>query len=192
VPHETELAPDEIACEDGIPVTSPFRTVFDLAAVLSIRQLEQAMNEAEVRQLLDRVSLPQLIDRYPGRRGVAKLRTVLAEPAPGGVTRNDFEEAFVALVDATGLPRPRLNADVALRGRFIELDCLWSAQRLFVELDGRAVHGTQRAFEADRERDRILLAEGWRGIRVTWRQLRHEPDAVASDLRRMLVARAVT
>jgi very-short-patch-repair endonuclease len=55
-----------------------------------------------------------------------------------------------------------------------------------VELDSRTVHGTARAFEKDRERDRILLAEGWRLARVTWRQLRDEPKAIAADLQRTL------
>ncbi|HEX2096549.1 MAG TPA: DUF559 domain-containing protein [Solirubrobacterales bacterium] len=68
------------------------------------------------------------------------------------------------------------------------LDCLWREQRLVVELDGRAVHQTQRAFEADRERDRILSAEGWRVIRVTWRQLRDDAEAVVTDMRAALKA----
>jgi very-short-patch-repair endonuclease len=50
------------------------------------------------------------------------------------------------------------------------------------------VHGTRRAFEADRERDRILQAEGWRVARVTWRQMRREASAVEADLRRLLAA----
>jgi very-short-patch-repair endonuclease len=191
IAHETQLAADEIVFEAGIPVTSPYRTLFDLAGVLSERQLERAMNETDVRRLLDRISLPGLVDRYPGRRGVAKLRVLLAERSPVGITRNEFEEAFVALVDTHGLSRPRLNADLQLRGRFYEVDCLWDRERVVVELDGRAVHGTRRAFEADRERDRILLVEGWRPMRVTWRQLREEPEAVVSDLRRLLAGRAV-
>jgi len=184
--HEASLAADEIAYGDGIPATSPHRTLFDLSAAFSLRQLERAMNEAEVRRLLDRVSLPQLLDRHPGHRGAANLRVLLAASTPEGITRSDFEEAFVAFLDASGLPRPRLNADLAVRDRFYEVDCLWPAQRLVVELDGRAVHGTRRAFESDRERDRILAAEGWRTTRVTWRQLRDEPDDIAADLSRLL------
>lgn len=98
----------------------------------------------------------------------------------------------MALLDAHQLPRPRLNTTLALRGRFLEIDCLWRAQRLAFELDGRAVHGTEQAFQSDRLRDRILLAEGWRTGRLTWLQLRDEPESVASDLRRTLSHRAVT
>ena len=171
---------------DGIPVTSPFRTVFDLAAVLDRRGLERAWHEAEVRGLRDRVSLPMLLERYPGRRGARNLRALLEAAEPVGFTRNDFEEAFVALVDAHGLRRPRMNGTLALRGRFFEIDALWEDERVAVELDSRSVHGTNRNFESDKQRDRILLAEGWRTVRVTWRQLQEEPDEVAADLRKAL------
>jgi Protein of unknown function (DUF559) len=144
------------------------------------------MNEADVRGLTDRLSLPDLIARHPRRRGVANLRALLDSKAPGGITRSRLEERFVAFLDAHGVPRPRLNATLALRGRFFEVDCLWQEQKLVVELDSRAFHDTDRAFERDRERDRILLAEGWRVTRITWRQLDHESNALAVDLRRLL------
>lgn len=182
VSHEAGVADDERTVVDGIPVTSPFRTIFDLAAVLDLRALERVLHEAEVRGLRDRVSLPMLLERYPGRRGTRRLREVLRAKRPVGITRNEFEEAFVALVDAHGLPRPRMNADLALRGRFFEIDALWEAQRVALELDSRAVHATPRNFESDRQRDRILIAEGWRTMRITWRQLQDEPEAIAADL----------
>jgi very-short-patch-repair endonuclease len=183
VAHESPLADDEWLVKDGIPVTSPFRTVFDLAAVLDARGLERAFHEAEVRELRDRVSLPMLLERYPGRRGARNLRSLLEFSEPVGFTRNDFEEALVALVDAHGLPRPRMNADLSLRGRFFEIDALWERERVAVELDSRSVHGTRKRFESDRQRDRILVAEGWQTMRVTWRQLQEEPEAIVGDLR---------
>ncbi len=168
---------------DGIPVTSPFRTIFDLAAVMDLRTLERAWHEAEVRRLTDRVSLPMLLERYPGRRGTRNLRALLESEEPVAITRNDFEEAFLALIEAYGLPRPRMNADLALRGRFFEIDALWEQQRVALELDSRGVHGTKKKFESDRQRDRILVAEGWKTMRVTWRQLQEEPAEIAEDLR---------
>lgn len=168
--------------EYGIPVTSPFRTVFDLAAVLDRRGLERVLQEAEVGRLTDRVSLPMLLERYPGRRGTRNLRALLEAGEPVGITRNDFEEAFLALIEACGLPRPRMNADLAVRGRFFEIDALWECEQLALELDGRGVHGTKKRFESDRQRDRILVAEGWKTMRVTWRQLQEEPEAIVGDL----------
>lgn len=188
VNHRLDVADDERGAIDGIPVTSIFRTIFDLAAVVDKRTLERALHEAEVQELRDRVSLPLLLERYPGRRGTRNLRALLESPEPVGWTRNDFEEAFLALVDAYGLPRPRMNAALALRGRFFEIDALWEEQRIAVELDSRGVHGTKKRFESDRQRDRILVAEGWRTMRVTWRQLQEEPEEIAADLRLLLRA----
>jgi very-short-patch-repair endonuclease len=187
--HQAVLPSDEVEVEAGIPVTSVARTLFDLAAISTERQLERAINEARVLELTSRLSLPQLLERHPGRRGARKLRALLGSKRPGGVTRNDFEELFVAFLDRHGLPRPRLNATLAIRGRFFEPDCVWDEQLLLLELDGREVHGTQQAFERDRERDRILLVEGWRSTRVTWRQLQDEPAVLAADLRLLLGGR---
>ena len=186
VSHESEVADDERTVIDGIPVTSPFRTVFDLAAVLKLRELERVFHEAEVRELRDRVSLPMLLERYPRRRGAQNLRALLAYSEPVGFTRNDFEEAFLALVEAHDLRRPRMNASLALRGHFIEIDALWERERVAVELDGLGVHGTRKRLESDRQRDRILVAEGWKTMRVTWRQLHEEPDEVIADLKMAL------
>lgn len=192
VGHRAKLRDDEWVVEDGIPVTSVYRTVFDLAAVVSKRELERAWHEAEVRQLTDRVSLPILLERYPGRRGTRALREMLGSDEPLGITRNEFEEAFLALIDAYGLTRPRMNAPLALRGRFVEVDALWEAHRFAVELDSRGVHGTKKRFETDRQRDRILVAEGYRTMRVTWLQLRDEADEIAADLRLALEQPAPT
>ena len=180
--HRSQLADDEWLVRDGISVTSPFRTIFDLAVIAEMRELERAFHEAEAREVTDRVSLPMLLERYPGRRGSRNLRALLDAPEPVGITRNDFEEAFVGLVDRYGLPRPRMNADLSIRGRFFEIDALWERGRVAVELDSREIHGTRKKFESDRLRDRILVAEGWRTMRITWRQLQEEPAEIAQDL----------
>jgi very-short-patch-repair endonuclease len=183
------LPDDERTVVEGIPVTTVPRTVLDLAAVASRRQVERALNEVEVQGLTDRLSIPDLLARYPRRRGTAVLRALLEDDeSVRGITRNDLEERFAALIDSYGLPRPRFNADVAVNGRFFSADGLWRQQRLIVELDGQAVHGTRRAFEVDRERDRILMSDGWRVMRITWRQLRDQAPAVAADLSKALAA----
>jgi very-short-patch-repair endonuclease len=57
-----------------------------------------------------------------------------------------------------------------------------------VETDGRAAHGTRRAFEHDRRRDQQLMLAGWRVIRVTWRQLTREPEELARTVQALLAA----
>jgi len=90
------------------------------------------------------------------------------------------------LIDRFRLPRPRMNAHLALRGRFYEIDCLWERERVALELDGGAAHKTDKAFNDNRERDRILTAEGYRTPRVTWAHLHETPTEVADDLRLIL------
>jgi hypothetical protein len=181
--HEAKLRPDEITVHQGIPVTTVPRTLFDLAAVLRPRQLERAINEAEVRHLWDELSLEHLLERYPRRAGSRTVRAALHKRRSGTtVTRSDLEEMFVELVDEAGLPRPEINALV--EGN--EVDAVWRAARLVVELDGRDTHRTAAAFEADRERDRLLVAAGWRAIRVTSRQMSETRDRLIADLTRLI------
>ncbi len=185
VAHEGSLPADEIGRERGIPVTSVPRTIFDLAATRSEREVERAWNETEVRGCTDPLSVLDLVERYPGRRG-SVLLTRMAGGRALGITRSELEEAFLALIDRFGLPRPRLNAHLAVRGRFFEIDCLWEDRRLAVELDGRAAHRTARAFNHDPERDRILTSEGYTTARITWDHIHRTPTEVADDLRRIL------
>jgi len=185
--HRASLAPDEVTISNAIPVTTVPRTLLDLAAVVPRRELERAINEAEVLRLTDSLCLDDLIRRYPRRHGVAALRMVLAAGRAGfGVTRSELEDRFLEFLDRAGLPRPEVNAIVEARGRRFEVDCVWRRQRLIVELDGRMAHGTGTAFERDRSRDRRLMVAGWRALRITWRQLLDEPDVIEADLRRLL------
>jgi very-short-patch-repair endonuclease len=69
-----------------------------------------------------------------------------------------------------------------------ELDVYWRAERLAIEVDGYAYHSSRRAFERDRARDADLQAAGVRVIRVTWRQLAEEPEAVVARLAAALSA----
>jgi hypothetical protein len=185
--HHSPLPDDELEVVEGIPVTSVSRTLLDLAGVITKRQLEQALNEAEVLGLTCRLSVPALLERYPRRGGSAALRALFRDRmAVRGITRRELERRFQAVLADAHISLPRLNAPISVRGRFFEADCLWDEQRLIVELDGRESHGTELAFEKDRERDRLLLVEGWRVTRVTWRQLRDDAPAVIADLRRLL------
>jgi very-short-patch-repair endonuclease len=183
VGHRMALRADEMTEVEGIPATTAARAVFDLAAVATPREVERAFHELEVRRLWGPVSVRGLVERYPGHRGVGVLRILLASRKPVGITRNEFEEAFVAVLDAHGFPMPRFNATISVRGRFFEADALWDRERFLAELDGSGAHQANQAFHSDRKRDRILLAEGWRTSRITWHQLRDEPAEVAADLR---------
>ncbi len=184
--HQSLLPVDERTVVDGIPVTTVPRTIFDLAARGGRRQVERSLHEAEVRQLTDHLSVPDLLDRYPRHAGAPLLRELLDLGPAAGFTDNDMEAAFADLIERHRLPRPRFNADLVVDGRHFRPDCVWDEHRVVVELDGRAVHRTRKAFDADRERDRIFVANGWRVVRLTDRQLTTGPETVIRDLRRVL------
>jgi hypothetical protein len=175
LPHCLPLAPDERTRKDGIPVTTPGRTLFDIAHGLRRHELEKAMSETEYLRLSGGPSLPELVARYPRRTGVRAVRRLLEHGFSDAPTRSELEER--------SLPQPERNALVDLGDRRVEVDFLWRQSLLVVELDGYAAHGTLFAFEDDRERDRLLQLAGFRVIRVTWRQLQADEPALARDLR---------
>jgi very-short-patch-repair endonuclease len=185
VVHRTVLPDDETTTHRGIPVTTPARTLLDLAAILDDHGLARACERAESLRLGSPTSLRDLVDRHPGRPGTPKIRKLLGAGRIVDIaTRSDLERRFLSLLDANGLPRPRVNERL---GAF-EPDFAWPAQRLIVETDGFATHGTRDAFERDRARDRALLAAGWRVARITPRQLAAEPERLAAELRALLAA----
>ena len=189
--HESRLRPDEITTEGGIPVTTITRTLLDLATCLDRHALARAVERAEAMRMTDSLSLFDLLERYPRRRGSPALRAIVAAGQVGTrATRSDLEDRFLAFLDAQGLPGPTVNTGVRVQGRWFECDCVWHAARLIVELDGRETHMTTAAFERDRARDRALAAAGWRVVRVTWRQLVQQAPLLASELRTLMRLRA--
>jgi very-short-patch-repair endonuclease len=89
-----------------------------------------------------------------------------------------MERRFLELGTAAKLPAPSVN--VVIEG--FEVDLVWPAARLVVELDSWGFHRSPRSFEDDRSRDVRLQLAGWRVVRITWRRLEHEPDAVVGEI----------
>jgi very-short-patch-repair endonuclease len=185
--HQGVLSSDERAAVRGIAVTTPGRTLLDLASTVDARTLRRALHEAEVGRLAEAAALEAMVVRHRGRRGARRLRMAIRERDLGGDrTRSELELRFLELVADRRLPAPRANVQVRAGRRLLEADFAWPDQRLIVELDGHATHATRAKFERDRERDRALHAAGWRVIRVTWRQLGEDLEGVVADLRTLL------
>jgi very-short-patch-repair endonuclease len=159
-------------------VTTPARTILDLAAVASPRELEQALAEAQARRLVRRSDLLPLLARFQRRPGVAALRSLLDADARPSLTRSEAEERLLALIRAAELPAPEVNVHI---GRY-EVDLLWRDQGLVVEVDGFRYHSSRSAFERDRLRDAELGGRGLRVMRVTWRQIVVRPEALVARI----------
>ncbi len=174
------LHPTEATRLDGIRLTTPERTLFDLAQRLVMRSLERAFADAYARRLTNARAMRRLVGRHVGEPGTRALRALLEGGAPA-LTRSEAEELFLALVREAKLPAPEANVRIA----GFEVDFVWRRDRLVVEIDGRASHSTDQAFESDRRRDAILIAAGYRTLRFTWSQLTTERLVV---LRRLVLA----
>ena len=184
VHHPAALDARDVRRVDGVPVTSPARTLVDLARVREER-LDRALAEAQVLRLVTRAELEAAMERATDPRGLGELRRALSG-AGGEPTRSELERAMLRLVGEAGLPRPEVNRRV---GPYT-VDFLWPRERMIVETDGWAAHGHRRAFESDRARDADLHARGYVVVRFTWRQIAESRMLVAARLAQALAARA--
>ena len=181
--HRTELlVARDIRVHKGLPVTSPARTLLDLAPLLSTRELERALDRALVERVISLDAVAELLPRCGRHRGRGRLQALLDAHRTTTFTRSEAEERFLGLVRDAGLEQPLCNAH---RHGF-EIDFLWPRQSLAVEIDGFAFHGTRGAFERDRRRDARLRAAGIAVIRITWRRLTSEPIAVMVEIAQAL------
>jgi very-short-patch-repair endonuclease len=175
----TRLLDDEITEHQGIRVTTPARTLLDLASSVPRRALERALDEAEIRDLYDRRALEAIAQAHQGERGARRLNEALDIDGDPTLTDSELEELMLALCDEHGIERPRPRAWVA----GLRVDFVFQTSRLVIETDSWAYHRTRRAFERDRERDAILARAGYRTLRFTHRQLTREPALVAETIR---------
>jgi hypothetical protein len=163
----------------GLPTTTPERTLLDLAEVLAPGDLTRALGEARYLRLTTEKRLRQVIATAPGRRGTARLAALIdGGPAP---THSHLEDRFLALVREAGLPRPLVNTRVNN-----QVDFLWRDQRVVVELDGWAAHGTPAQLARDHERDVDHQLAGFAVMRVTYQQLKRRPLEVVARLSALL------
>ena len=180
--HRTVSFDDEdLAWHDGVPVTSPARTLVDLATVLDHRRLRRAVRQAQSLRLVSAGELLDALERAGRRSGRRKLlRIVATSTAP---TRSELEDVVLDLILAGGLQHPDVNVSLMLDGRRVIPDFRWSRERLVVEADGAAWHDNRIAREDDAERQALLEASGERVVRVTWQQAVGRPAQTVARFR---------
>lgn len=191
--HRVErLDPDDGTNVGRIPVTTVARTLVDLACVVPLGALGKAVEEAERSNRLDVRAIEAVLKRTRTRngRGHERMRQVLAAAVRTGttMTRSVLEDRFLALLDAHGWPRPSANA----WAERMEIDAVWPAARLAVELDGWDTHKTRDAFQRDRTRSNDLQAAGWTILRFTHADVVHRADETAARVGRVLRRQAAT
>lgn len=167
----------------GIPITTPARTLLDLASTSGGRDVERAVARAERERLVDAEELSIQMARYRRRPGIPALRAVLAVGGGPALTRSEAEARFLSLIRKARLPAPEANAVVS----GYEIDFFWRAEGIAVEVDGYRYHSSRPTFEIDRRRATQLAARGVSVIRLSWRQIVDEGVATAVQLGQALL-----
>lgn len=173
------LTPGEITQHEGLAVTTPARTLIDLALELSRDGLEAAIGEADRRDLIDPESLRATLERLAGRPGVGVLRATL-DRRTFRLTRSKLERRFLPIARRADLPAPVTNTRV---NGFL-VDFHWPDLALVVETDGLRYHRTPVQQARDVVRDQAHHAAGLLPLRFTHAQIALEPAYVERTLRR--------
>jgi hypothetical protein len=145
--------------------------------------LTRAFNDAWRARLLKPQSIADVVERFPRHPGARRLRGFI--DVKGGPTRSGWEDGFPKFCKRNGLPEPVMCAHVA----GYEVDALFVAERLIVELDGWDFHSDREAFESDRDRDADTLAADHETVRITWTRIEQRPAREAARLHRILELR---
>lgn len=177
VHRRSVLEANEVGVASRIPVTSPVRTLIDLASYLPARQLERAINEADKLDLVDPETLRSAADTHRGERGVAALRALL-DATTFTLTDSELERRFLALAMRAGLPKPVTGARV----NGFKVDFFWPELGLVVETDGLRYHRTPTQQSRDKLRDQAHAAAGMSTLRFSDAQVRHDAEHVTRTL----------
>jgi hypothetical protein len=190
VRQRTDLTPDQVIESTGLPVTTPARTIIDLAGQMGVKGLGRLVDSSVAQGVTSYeavLALFQLLGRR-GKPGTQRMREVLAER--GGTPERDpteLEHRLLDLMDRAGFPLPTREFKAPwlapTNGR---VDLAYLEQRLVVEADSRRWHMLAAAFLEDRERDNRAQLAGWRVLRFTWWDIEQRPDYVASMIRAAL------
>lgn len=182
------LDPVDVTRTGPIPVTTPARTLIDLASAVPRGPLEEALDGACRR---GQVHVDHLTWRLrslgqQGRAGASTL-AALIEPSQRGRAESWLESALLRLLRESFLPMPRMQ--VTMRpgpGRAVRVDGIYDEQGLVVEVSGHATHATRRQRQSDAERRARLVAAGMRVVDFTYEDVVDRPHYVVDTITRLL------
>ncbi|ORW31049.1 hypothetical protein AWB91_17005 [Mycobacterium paraense] len=186
--HSDALDDDETCVRDGIHLTTPARTAFDLGRrkglTTAVIRLDALMRATGVKA----ADIELIADRHRGARGLVQLRRALHLADEG--SESPYEtKTRLALIGA-GLPRPHTQIEVLNEWGWVmaRIDMGWDEFKVGVEFDG-AHHWTDPA-QRSRDIDRLaeLEGHGWAIVRVSAELIRNRPDVVVARVRRALLA----
>ncbi|MGA9598521.1 MAG: DUF559 domain-containing protein, partial [Acidimicrobiia bacterium] len=191
--HESlDLVAADIKTLDGLPITTPARTVVDLGAT-SPWAVEGALETGIRRQLLTLKDVEAFVARVArrGRRGVGVIRPLLvARRKWDTITESVLEDRFRETLHEAGLPEPQPQYTVRGHGgRFVcRADFAYPTEHILIELDSEAHHMDRLTFRRDRSKQNSAVVLGWTVLRFTWWDLEEDPLRVTTQVQAALDA----
>jgi hypothetical protein len=189
VVHESrKLDACDVTVSDGIPVTTPERTLFDLAGVVGPLTLDLAMENALRRKLTDAAALETMLGRLArrGRTGTKRFRAAVLAHTEGARTESEAELLVLRLLARQGLPTPATQHEIRGHdGRLVaRVDFAYPEHKIAIEYDSYEHHTGRLALVRDSARRNAVVALGWLPITATAEDVARGGDQLAADLRR--------
>ena len=176
----------DVWIRQGLPVTSPSRTLLDVAVTATDRQLERAFDRGIAEGTLRPSHVADVLRRAGGHRGRARLAMLLDQERDAStVTESELEELMLALIRRAGLPEPAVNFPFGAW----KIDFYWPAARFAVEVDSFKYHSSRYRFERDRRKDNELRRAHIEVMRIVSREIRERSLALVADITQALARR---
>ncbi|HWG73232.1 MAG TPA: hypothetical protein VG184_04155 [Acidimicrobiales bacterium] len=168
--HRRVLPPWQRSSQSGVPVTTPLRTLIDLAVLVDQRTLGAYADDLIRRRLLRLDQLKTVVWSLDPRahESMAALRQLLEERPPGYIPGDsDWERRMDALYERLGLPSSVRQYEIHTAGRTYRVDRAIPDLRIAIEWNGYRWHGARSSFDADADREADLSAIGWQVLGFT-------------------------
>lgn len=189
VHRSTDLPAGDRGRLRSLPVTSPLRTILDLASVLEVEDLELALDDALHRRL---TTLPNLVGRLErtearGRKGLGSLKDIVSDMGTTPHVPTKLERLLASVLQHPDLPVFHKEHRVNHAGRVVaRIDFAYPEHKVGIEADSFRWHSSPAAFRRDRERSNSLTQLGWRIHRATWWDARDRSSEVRAATANLL------
>lgn len=196
VHRSADIENRRVSVRQGVPVTTPLRTLVEVGAVVPSNQVSEMLESALARRLVSTRSIEAELGRVAasGKAGCGSIRELLAARALGSRPPDSvLESRMAAVFRRHGIPKAVYQYTVRSEGRFIaRVDFAYPDCLLAVEVDGHEKHRTPAQLQADLTRQNRLVAAGWTVLRFTWADVVQRPEMVATTIRRQLARLQLT
>jgi very-short-patch-repair endonuclease len=183
------LPPADVTVVDAIPVTTPARTLMDVAGTCPRDRVEEALDDALRRGLVSLARLRWQLREAGcmGRPGTRALRSLVDARAPGRLPKSVIETRLLRVLKRGGLAPPAIQHEIRVRGRLVaRVDAAYPEQNVAIEVDGYRWHSSRRRWEHDLTRRNAMTSLGWQVVHVTYEQLLRRPGTVVQTIAALL------